>query len=433
MPSDRVCWGIPGGGKTTFGIGLAREWFGGNVSPDKVAYLAFTKAAARTAASRIRGEGDEEFDRYPLFRTIHSLCYRGLLRGNPDARVITTGDLKQFAKETGLEGAYTVYEWEDLADVYKKLENQGRSEWDQALTAYSLSRVMATSKEDLEAARHAPAHFACQAVGFIENDAYETFVQKYEEFKKRDGLVDFTDMLEWGLLHMPPVQAQYVVVDEAQDLCPLHYSIVDRLFEGSEERWWIGDDDQALYKFAGASAELFLEKTRRAQFQVELRQTRRYGQEVVDFSRQIIRRAANRHEKSILGAMGRPGSVVLSGQFRPVPGNIFVLHRHVAGCQAVADAYIQAGIPFRNERGQNPLGATNKIKAWRALAVLAQSLKAPVQQVQVLVEDHLPSIQKDERRTRFVVVGAKKKLAISYDEGAAVSLADLVKGGILTE
>lgn len=435
MASDRVCWGIPGGGKTTFGIKLANEWLR-STPPDQVAYLAFTRAAARMAASRIRGGGDGEeadYTRYPLFRTIHSLCYRALLKARPDARVVTKGDLKQFAKETGLEGAYTVYDWEDLSDVYARLENQGRTEWDQALTAYSLTRVMATSREGIEAGRHRPAPFALLNSGMIEDSVYETFVQKYEAFKERDNLVDFTDMLEWGLLHMPPVRARYAVIDEAQDLCPVIYSIIDRLFEGVDERWWIGDDDQALYKFSGATADLFLEQMKRARYQVELRNTRRYGQEVVDFSRQIIRRVANRHEKDIVGSMGRSGRIQMAGQFTPIPGNIFVLHRHVMGCRAAGDAYIQAGIPFRNERGKSPLEAANKTKAWQALRKLAGSMKAPVGLIRVLVEDHVPSIQKDTARTRLVTAGAKKRLGDMDENGQAMSLVDLVQSKILTE
>lgn len=240
MPVHKICWGIPGSGKTTFGVMLARDWIDREgVHPTGIAYLSFTKAAARVAVTRVAGsDPGEAIDvDYPLFRTIHSLAYMGLQRfRGAKVPVVTSNEMKKFAKLSGLDGAYSVSSWEDLADVYSKMEDKGRTHWDQALAAYALSRISASSVEDLDLARVRPSSFACSKLKFLAADVYRAFVGQYETWKKSSGLIDFTDMLEFALRDMPLLNScRKVIVDEAQDLCPLHHAIIDRLFSGAEE------------------------------------------------------------------------------------------------------------------------------------------------------------------------------------------------------
>src|SRR3972149_9379627 len=95
-----VLIGPPGTGKTTAGTTIARGWFADGARPEEVAYLAFTKAAARAAATKILDSevevDSQEIDgRFPLFRTIHSLCFRGMRRTRKDVKAVTTSDLKK--------------------------------------------------------------------------------------------------------------------------------------------------------------------------------------------------------------------------------------------------------------------------------------------------------------------------------------------------
>jgi len=422
---------------TSAGITLARHWTESGAAPADIAYLAFTKAAAKAAALKIfETEDDTKLaQEFPYFRTIHSLCYLGLRKNRPDARMVSTGDMKQFAKTMSMDGMYAVYDWEDLADIYAKLEDGGRTEWDQALAAYTFSRVKARTVEDLFRSKVEPCKEGAEMMGFenMSLDIYRAFVEKYERFKKADGLIDFTDMLEYGLTEMPPFDdIHYVVIDEAQDLAPLHHAIIDRLLGNAGEIWWIGDDDQAIYKFSGASAELFLDRTRRATVQHQLRQTHRFGQDIVNFSNQIIRRVRERHPKEIIGVSGRKGKIEISGEFEPMVGDVMILHRHVQGCQNVAQQYIEAGLPFRNERGRDPLDSIARIKAWNAVQNLAKGEGVTMSSVAQLVEDLLPStvIGDKGERVRLVVHGAKSKFEEKVK--GAMTLHDLVKAKVLT-
>lgn len=436
MPIHKVCHGIPGAGKTTFGVGLARGWIDEEgVRPDEIAYLGFTKAAARVAVTRVAGEdpGESTDSDYPLFRTIHSLCYMGLRRQAPGVNVINSSHMKKFSAASSMEGVFAVSAWEDLADVYAKMEDRGRTDWDHALTAYSLSRISASSVEDLDRARIEPSSFACSKIKFLAGDVYRAFVSKYETWKKASGLIDFTDMLEFALRDMLPIDScRKVVVDEAQDLCPLHHAIIDRVFRSAEEIWWVGDDDQAIFNFSGASAELFLKRVAQARYSVDLQKTNRYSQEIVEFSQKIIRRVRVRHEKTIIGVPGRASKITLSGRFEPVLGDMLVLHRHVAGCYKAAQAYMDAGLPFRNERGKDPLGSSTRIKCWTAVDLLSRGQPASISLARALIEEALPSVLKDDARTRAVVHGAKRRLDEEVNVNYPVTLEDLVRQEILT-
>lgn len=440
MPKMGCLIGPPGVGKTEAGITLCQTWMEGNVDSTDIAYLAFTRAAAKEAAIRIMGtEGEASEDlmkeRYPLFRTIHSLAFMGMKAGNPDLKVLTPVEMREFSRVTGYAGKFAVANWEDIADVFNNLGSEQESVWDKALRAYTLSRVTATKPEDFDKAKDQLAP-AARKLGFLEDNVYRTLVKRYEAFKKQEGLIDFTDMLEFAAREMDPLDhVRYVVVDEAQDLSGAHHQIIDRLFLNAEQIWHIGDDDQSIFSFSGASPDLFVERYRRADWRLHLRTTHRFGEEIVRYSARIIKRVPNRIEKEIIGVAGRHGTIRLTGRFEPAKGSALILHRHVQGCQEVANRFVEQGLPFRNERGKDPLGAKERIRAWEALDALAKGHRASTGGVKRLIEDYMPStyVDANSRKIPLIPRGSKKKAADIPGLMPEMSMADLLSMGILTE
>lgn len=436
MSQELCVVGPPGTGKTRAGMTLCHDWIGRGTGSEEIAYLAFTKAAAQTAAARIMegAVGDEEMeDRFPLFRTIHSLCYRGFRQGNAGKkRVMTPPDWKRFSKQTGLECSSEGENSEDVEYIYHVTRRRGKTLWDQARAEYALSRLMSSTEAELDEARERVSIPAAEKIRMcVDPKVYRCFVEHYERFKEEEGILDFTDMLEYGLREMDPVGARYLVTDEAQDLCQLHHAVLDRIFGGAEMVVWIADDGQAIYSFSGADADLFLARARRSP-KIILRETHRFGQPIVDYSAQIIRRVVNRIDKDVIGVPGRGGKVEVYSSWKPTAGDYFILHRHVAGCWEVAQRFMEDGIPFRNERGVNPLGAANKVKAFEAVSALADGRKVNPTQIQLAVGELLPStrVSGEGVRTRLVVHGAKKKLEGLVGER---SLEDLRGEAFLTD
>ena len=84
-------------------------------------------------------------------------------------------------------------------------------------------------------------------------------VKQYHEslkiFKKENGLLDFTDMLERCETSLP---VDICIVDEAQDLSSLQYRMAIAASQEASEVYIAGDDDQAIFGWAGADVSKFL-------------------------------------------------------------------------------------------------------------------------------------------------------------------------------
>ena len=85
------------------------------------------------------------------------------------------------------------------------------------------------------------------------------FSDRWEEWKKEAGLIDYTDMLEMALKEVPeaPGSPRVGYFDESQDLSPLAMALVRKWGEKMEYFIVVGDPDQCIYQFAGAEPEAF--------------------------------------------------------------------------------------------------------------------------------------------------------------------------------
>ena len=83
---------------------------------------------------------------------------------------------------------------------------------------------------------------------------YDNCLKNYT--KRENGLLDFTDMLrEYGTA----LPIDICIVDEAQDLSSLQYQHGNTsLLPSAREVYIAGDDDQAIFGWAGADVNKFL-------------------------------------------------------------------------------------------------------------------------------------------------------------------------------
>jgi superfamily I DNA/RNA helicase len=379
MATIHTVWASAGCGKTEFCTRLAADMLARGVcSKEEILYATFQRAAAQDAAARAGIRGDEY--RRLWYRTLHSTCLK-LLRV-PRESIVTPSKMRKFGERLGVQINDDIGidddEAADIAQVMLAIERT-RTLSDDAGTAmskviamYQHSRLTAASAEDLRAARREPSAEAISYFGHIDWSGYAGVVELYESWKGGQ-LVDFVDMLEKVILepiNLPPWKVAFI--DEAQDMSPLLWLCVEKLLESVEISFLVGDDWQAIFSFAGSSAEHFLSYRTKSR-KIHLPQTHRFNQSIIDLGQRIVNLLPNGEPKNILPdhTKNNPIRRIWSLDDAPeYPGKKFYLHRHREGCNAIARQLIMAGKPFWCERGVNPLGKPSHIAGYNAIKKL---------------------------------------------------------------
>lgn len=100
-------------------------------------------------------------------------------------------------------------------------------------------------------------------IGEMFDIAWEA-IKEYSKYKKRRGLIDYTDMEchLYELIQKPDIQdilrheLDLLMVDEFQDTSPLQLAIFLKLSEIAKHAIWVGDPKQSIYSFRGAEPQL---------------------------------------------------------------------------------------------------------------------------------------------------------------------------------
>lgn len=165
---------------------------------------------------------------------------------------------------------------------------------------------------------------------------FEAVMATYGECVKREGFIDFDDMLsECGRLLQENAEIRsywqerfsHILIDEFQDINPVQYQVVKLLARVPYNIFAVGDDDQAIYGFRGAEPDCLrrFEKEFRAE-RLLLDINYRSRKEIVQASLAVIGENRNRFEKELRAAQeGRSksqeeGSQPQKGRSQPQEG-----------------------------------------------------------------------------------------------------------------
>ena len=106
-------------------------------------------------------------------------------------------------------------------------------------------------------------YYATSCATSVFRDIYKQYVQRMENSR----LIDFEDMLvyTWELftqrkdiLAAWQHKFQYILIDEFQDINRIQYDIIKMLAGERKNLFIVGDDDQSIYRFRGATPEIML-------------------------------------------------------------------------------------------------------------------------------------------------------------------------------
>lgn len=228
--------GPPGTGKTTRLLKEVEKCLANGIPPDRIAYLSFSRKAAREAADRASVKFNLAEGQLPWFRTLHSVAYK-LLGLKPQD--VMNG---RHYREMGEWGGYTFE-----SQVTSATERFPLIDWkrngDRCLSIYALSRArLTTIAEEWRRANYQD----------LPLEAAEQFSNILEQYRASKMIVDFTDMLDMCQDTLP---VDVLIVDEAQDLTPQQWRFARQIGKDAKEIWLAGDDDQAIYGFNGSTAK----------------------------------------------------------------------------------------------------------------------------------------------------------------------------------
>jgi DNA helicase-2/ATP-dependent DNA helicase PcrA len=326
-------FGPPGTGKTHTLLNYMEHELKSGIRPDRLAYLTFTVKARLEATERATSKFNRVSADLPFFKTLHSIAYREL--GMTKASLVAkTEDLGDFAELAGVEFNG---KRQDDADI--GLPQPAGSALGDRLLHFDHWRRHNFMTVD-QALRIWPDDL----------DLYEArrFAQVYESWKETESLFDFTDLLERATTPLP---VDVVIVDEAQDLSELQWSVLDRFAANAQRVYIAGDDDQAIFTWAGASPHAFLRREGTVRV---LGQSYRVPKRVQEKAQAVIGPVKDRQAKAWKprDADGTVNYAFEIGQHDVDPDvDTLILYRHHYLAKDVEEHLRSSGVPYTKSGG----------------------------------------------------------------------------------
>ena len=235
----RKILGPPGTGKTTRLLKYVKTFLKLGTPLEKIGYFAFTKKAANEAKNRMLDSyPDLSYKHLKRFQTLHSLAFERL--GMKKSEVMQDEHYEDIGKKLGIE--VTVYS--DGQERTGFVDSD--SEYFNLINAARIKGI--TSEEEYNSDMYSSE---------LDKNLIPILEDELNNYKDAFQLKDFTDMIhKFNEAELCP-KFDVVFIDEAQDLSPIQWKMFEELKKNTKHMILAGDDDQAIYAWAGADVKRF--------------------------------------------------------------------------------------------------------------------------------------------------------------------------------
>lgn len=301
----------PGSGKTyviTHRIAyLISEY---KIPPNNILVITFTKAAAMEIQARANALHKQ--CAYVRFGTFHSVFYQILRvsRPNQNLTLISEREKAELIKVLLYEnGAHDSDEEKDMAQQINSCLK--------AISSLKNRVIKTVCRKDQKPEENCREK-ACVPCG-LEPERFRKVYHAYEEWLAENQKLDFDDMIRlcYTYLSENPRERKmwqekfrYILIDEFQDINPLQYETI-KLLSGNDNLFAVGDDDQSIYGFRGASPHIMKQfEQEYAAGLVQLSYNYRCSGNIMNIAARFIDHNQNRFVKTIV-AVKETGEDVL--------------------------------------------------------------------------------------------------------------------------
>lgn len=217
----------------------------GVIRPYHILAITFTNKAAAELRARLESSLGE-YSKDVMASTFHSLCMRILRRDGSNI---------------GYSSAFTIYDTDDQKRIMKEVMKDLNID-DKFVQLKTVMNRVSGYKDKLIS--------TSEAEKFATNTHEKLIVRCYEEYQhrlKKANALDFDDLIYQtvmlfrahnDVLEYYQNRYRYIMVDEYQDTSTAQFELINLLSQGHNNLCVVGDDDQSIYRFRGATIENIL-------------------------------------------------------------------------------------------------------------------------------------------------------------------------------
>lgn len=290
-----------GSGKTTVLVNRVEHIISSHLAtPWQVLAITFTNKAAGELRERlVSAIGEEANDIWAY--TFHSCCSR---------------ILRRFGEKIGYTNHFTIYDTDDSRRVMKQCQKQLGIE-DKLINHKSILAEISRAKDSLIS----PEEYKQTAQNDFRKSKIAECYELYQAQLKKSDAMDFDDIIfntvkllkeNEDVRNIYQTQFKYVMVDEYQDTNHAQYVLTSLLADKYKNICVVGDDDQSIYRFRGATIEniLSFENHYKGVKVIRLEENYRSTQNILDGANAVISHNKNRKGKTLFTRSGSGDKIV---------------------------------------------------------------------------------------------------------------------------
>lgn len=290
-----------GSGKTTVLVNRVEHIISSHLAtPWQVLAITFTNKAAGELRERlVSAIGEEANDIWAY--TFHSCCSR---------------ILRRFGEKIGYTNHFTIYDTDDSRRVMKQCQKQLGIE-DKLINHKSILAEISRAKDSLIS----PEEYKQTAQNDFRKSKIAECYELYQAQLKKSDAMDFDDIIfntvklleeNEDVRNLYQTQFKYVMVDEYQDTNHAQYVLTSLLADKYKNICVVGDDDQSIYRFRGATIEniLSFESHYKGAKVIRLEENYRSTQNILDGANAVISHNKNRKGKTLFTRSGSGDKIV---------------------------------------------------------------------------------------------------------------------------